>query len=242
MHVNQAVILVGGFGTRLGELTKHTPKPLLPILGKPFLEYLMTYVAKFSVTEIILLAGYLGDQVKVLYDQKNIGGAQIKVIVEPEPLGTAGALKFAAPHLDDEFFLLNGDTFFNIDLGDLSQDLDHKNWQGVLALYTAEDTQRYGTVEIDGECCIQAFVEKSAHKNSPNGYINGGVYLLKKDILSLIKHTPSSLEKDVFPILVQQKQLFGKPYDKYFIDIGLPSTLKQAQEELLENIYKVVEL
>lgn len=228
MFPEQCVILVGGRGSRLGALTEQTPKPLMPVAGRPFLDYLLDHVTAFPLRRIILLAGYLGDALRAGYEGRVVAGARIEVVVEPEPLGTGGALTVAADRLDERFFLLNGDSLFDVDLADLADLPAADGWLGKLALRRIDDTSRSGLVDLAGGR-ITAFQERGP--GGP-GLINGGVYLLDRRLLSRIAGVPCSIERDLFPGLAAEGRLHGKLYDGYFIDIGVPQDLARAQTEL----------
>jgi D,D-heptose 1,7-bisphosphate phosphatase len=221
----QCVILVGGKGTRLGALTKDSPKPLLPVGGKPFVSYLIGEAARHGFTRIVLLAGFKAEAFETEIQALRRPGIEIDVLAEPEPLGTGGALRFAAPKLDDAFLLMNGDSLFDINLLDLTaQPLG--DGVGRLALKRQDDTSRYGTVVLAGEH-IQTFAEKTA--GGGPSLINGGVYWLKRDVLEHVGPGNVSLETGVFPKLAAQGLLLGTVYDRFLLDIGLPDTLEQAQ-------------
>lgn len=229
MTVRQAVFLVGGKGTRLGEATRTTPKPLLPIApGLRFLDLPLEEAARHGFTDIILLAGHLGEQVEEAYQGVRIREAQIRVIREPEPQGTGGALRFAAGELAPWFLMSNGDSFFDINLRALATEPSDA-FSARLALREVPDASRYGAVSLEGDA-VTAFREKSASATGP-ALINGGVYLMSRDVLGRIKG-PCSIEQDIFPPLAAEGRLRGAAFQGYFLDIGLPDTYAQAQAEL----------
>ena len=242
--LSQAVILVGGLGTRLGELTARTPKPLLPVAGRPFVEHLLQEVSRYGFRKATLLAGRFGDQVRATYDGQVIFGLAVDVVVEPSPMGTGGALAFAAAEarLDPEFLLMNGDSWIDMDLVRLV-----RNWEAArterpgtraqLLLQTVPDAARYGTVTAkDG--LVTVFQEKSPESANRPGQINAGVYVLDRTIL---KDVPSdrvtSLETDILPKMVADGRVVSilAPEGSYFIDIGLPDTYLRADEELMRH-------
>lgn len=234
-RVRQAVVLVGGKGTRLGDLTKTVPKPLMPIGGdRVFLDLLIDNLARQGFDRVLLLAGYLGEQVRDRYDGKIIRSAHIEVLIEDQPLGTGGALKFAAPKLEDRFLLSNGDTFFDTNYRALEQALDAHGGLGAMALCRVPDASRYGTVDIADDGTIESFVEKADGNNGP-GLINAGTYLLSRGLIELLPDGASSLEGELFPRLLDGK-LVGVADDRFFIDIGLPETLARACLELPDAI------
>jgi dTDP-glucose pyrophosphorylase/histidinol phosphatase-like enzyme len=229
--IRQAVILAGGKGTRLGAITQTIPKPMLPIAGdRPFLDYLLETIERHGYHDILLLGGYLGDVLERAYDGRRIGNAMIRVLREPAPLGTAGALTIARESLDPRFLLMNGDAFFDINLRALEQASQQSGAMATLALRSVPDAARYGRV-IEEQGSVVAFLEKDLSRPGP-GVINGGIYVLRREILDLIQELPCSLEQDIFPALVERGQIRGREFDGYFLDIGLPETLERGRLEL----------
>jgi dTDP-glucose pyrophosphorylase len=229
--IRQAVILAGGKGTRLGPITRAVPKPMLPIAGgPPFLDYLLDMIERHGYRDILLLAGYLGETLEAAYGDRRIGKAAVRVMREEVPLGTAGALTIAREALDPRFLLMNGDAFFDINLRALEQASLRSGATATLALRSVPDAARYGRViEEDGK--VLAFLEKDTSRPGP-GVINGGVYVLKREILDLVRDLPCSLEQHVFPALVERGEIAGCEFNGYFLDIGLPETLEQGHLEL----------
>ncbi len=172
------------------------------------------------------MAGYLGETVRAAYDGRNIGTARLSVVIEPQPMGTGGALLSASEHLDERFFLMNGDSLFDFDLANFAAQADDGEL-GWLALRHVADTHRAGTVELDGTK-ITAFRERG---DGLLGAINAGIYLLNRAILNFAS-APSSIERDLFPILAERSLLRGKIYDGFFIDIGVPADLEREQCEV----------
>jgi len=229
--IRQAVILVGGKGTRLGAITQAIPKPMLPIAGdRPFLDYLLEMIERHGYCDILLLGGYLGEVLEAAYNGRRIGDATIRVLREPVPLGTAGALTVAREALDSRFLIMNGDALFDINLRALEQASRQDGAVATLALRSVPDASRYGRV-IEEQGKVIAFLEKDLNRPGP-GVINGGVYVLRREILDLVRELPCSLEQAVFPTLVKQGQIRGCEFEGYFLDIGLPETLEQGHIEL----------
>jgi len=224
----QCVILAGGLGARLGNLTKDVPKPLLDVDGRPFLFHLMRNARRFGFTDFVLLAGYRGERVSAFAAAaRQELGADISVIVEPEAAGTAGALLHASEELKDEFLMLNGDSLFSFNFLDLAARPVEGEWLARLALRRVADASRYGSVEVAGDR-VRAYREKSA--GSQEGLINGGVYWMRRGVLDFIKRTPCSLECEVFPDIATRGALRAFEYDGPFIDIGVPDDLDSARE------------
>ena len=223
----QAVILVGGRGTRLGAATDQCPKPLMDVGGRPFLDYLIADLVRHGFTDILLLAGYLAEQLKALEARAATLSCRITCLVEPSPAGTAGALMHAREHLAERFLLLNGDSLFAVNYLDLcviAPGLPEP--VGVVALRRMADTGRYGRVEVNGGT-VTDFAEKVS-VGGP-GLINGGIYWLGRSVLEWIEAVPASLERDVLPRLSKAGLLAGRSYDGFFIDIGIPDDLSRAQ-------------
>lgn len=225
--LTQAIILAGGIGSRLGDLTAHTPKPALDVAGRPFLAYLLWNLKRHGITRVLLSVGYLADRLMEMMGNGSSHGVEITYVVETERLGTGGGVRVAAKHLDNEFLVLNGDTLFDFNYHDLSLHLV-TDCLGAMALRRVEDVSRYGSVRVENDK-ILSFEEKSG---TGPGFISGGVYLLRKAALDLLPEGVSSIEYDLFPQLAKMKQLVGAVYDGYFLDIGLPETLAAAQTEL----------
>ncbi|MEO5350055.1 MAG: D-glycero-beta-D-manno-heptose 1,7-bisphosphate 7-phosphatase [Magnetococcus sp. YQC-3] len=226
----QAVILAGGQGTRLGELTRHTPKPLLPINGRPFLDYLLWNLSRHGFGEIILSCGYLGEQFAGYASAHRWNNTTVHCIIEPEPLGTGGALRYLSPHLQDHFLLLNGDSLFDINYLDLTLPVESAPpASATVALRAVDNASRYGRVATEGGR-ITHFLEKDPDPQP--GLINGGICWMERSLLERLPEGNSSLERELFPQLVTEGRLFGKAYAGYFIDIGIPDDYQRAEREV----------
>ncbi|MBH5401201.1 NTP transferase domain-containing protein [Bradyrhizobium sp. CNPSo 4010] len=224
--LTQAVILVGGLGTRLGERTRAVPKPLLDVGGKPFLEYILDQVSRYpTIEKILLLAGHRAEQVVERYHGRTWRRAAVSVICEPTQLGTGGALKHAAAKLEPQFLLLNGDSFFDFNLLDLAAFGSATMVR--VALKKEHPGDRYGRVLLE-RGSVRRF---QAPGTQPNGPINAGIYRIDRRILDLIDQLPCSLEQSVFPRLIEMGQLEAAVYEGFFIDIGIPEDLERAQRE-----------
>lgn len=221
--MNEVLLLAGGFGTRLGDLTKETPKPVLPVAGVPFLEHLIWNLRRHGLERILISTGYLAHKVEEALGDGSRYGVRLSYNVETEPLGTGGATKFSRDRLDDEFFVLNADTLYDCNLWALkaakTADVD-----AAMALRQVPDVARYGECVLQGGR-VTAFSEKG---RSGPGLINAGIYWLNQPVLDRLPDGKCSLENDLFAPLALENKLAGVPSDGFFIDIGLPETLEEA--------------
>lgn len=226
-----AVILVGGLGTRLRSVISNRPKVLANILGRPFISFLLDQLLLADARDIVLCTGYMADDI-----HKQLGNTykSLKLVYSREDvsLDTGGALRLALPHLNsDTVLVMNGDSFVNIDLTVYLDWFFNKNCQASLLLANVSDTGRFGKVVIARDSRILAFEEKGS--NSGPGWINAGVYLMKKPLIATIPAgTPFSLERKFFPKLVD-KGLYGFQFEGGFIDIGTPKTFALAEKFFL---------
>lgn len=230
MTTRQCVMLVGGLGSRLGTLTRDTPKPMLPVAGRPFLDHLLLKAARQGFDQVLLLAGHRSEVMSDHLASSGLPerlGLTVSLSVEAEPLGTAGALTQARDQLDETFLLINGDTWFDFDWRDLAA-MDA--FPAALALRRVAPADRYETVQLEDERVV-AFQPR--RPDLSEGLINGGAYRLTKSIVPT-RLGPASLESDLLPDLCEKGRLGGRIFDGAFIDIGLPESLLQAQS-LLER-------
>lgn len=222
--MTQAVILAGGLGKRLGKLTRSTPKPLLPVGGRPFLEYLVWNLRRHGITKVVFCVGYLAEKIKDHFGDGRRFGVSIDYVVEREPAGTGGALLLAQPLLKENFLVVNGDTLFDFNYLDLGLFLEESRSAAAMALCFLSDAGRYGRVRLE-ECVVKGFAEKAG--GGP-GAVNAGVYAVKKEVLAWLPGVPSSLETELFPLLAGSGYLAGRIYGGFFIDIGVPESLREA--------------
>ncbi|MBS0539408.1 MAG: NTP transferase domain-containing protein, partial [Proteobacteria bacterium] len=213
MTVTQAVCLVGGRGTRLGALTDDTPKPMLPVGGKPFLDYIVHEARRFGLLKLLFLTGYRSEAIEQRYAGRRFGQLEVEVVVEPAPAGTAGALVNAADKLDPAFFMMNGDSFFDFNWLSLAPALARPGWKLHAALASGIEGSRYGRVDLqDGT--IRGF-----RPEGPAGQpINAGIYLVRKTVVADIKASPCSLEREIMPVLAERGELLGTAAEGSFID------------------------
>jgi NDP-sugar pyrophosphorylase family protein len=212
--LKKALILAGGKGTELRPITYEIPKHMIPIKGRPILEYQIDLLRKHDVRDIILSIGYLGSKIKEYFGDGSKFGVKITYVEEDEPHGTAGAVKMAAPLLDETFLILNGHNLVNIDIGSLYEFHKDRNAIVTIALKTKSDAGGFGVAQMEGSR-ITNFVEKP--KKPESNLINAGVYVAEPSIFEFIGKGKISLEKDVFPKISSEKKLLGFPFsDQWF--------------------------
>jgi D-glycero-alpha-D-manno-heptose 1-phosphate guanylyltransferase len=237
MSVKTAIILAGGFGTRLKGVISDLPKPMAPVNGKPFLEYLLLHLHKYGIRHIIFSTGHLAEKIVAHFGNEFLG-MKISYSHEKDPLGTGGAIKLALSSCgDDEVLAMNGDSFFEINMQRFF-DLHHRSKADVsLALREVENASRYGRILIDNENRITDFKEKSDQPSS--GLINAGVYVIRKKVF--LGNAPQaanfSIEKDFFEKKCGQLMIKGFEFKAYFIDIGVPEDYSKAQNEFKRFAY-----
>ena len=225
-----AIVLAGGLGTRLRSVVQDIPKPMAPVQGKPFVEFVLQYLKMYGVERIIFSIGYRGEVVQE-YFGKSYKSMQIDYAIEEEPLGTGGGIFQAAQMCDDEpFFVVNGDTLFDVNLFLFEDFYEATNADMVIALKEMEDFDRYGVVEMTDEERVIGFKEKTYRKE---GLINGGIYYFSKKVFDVAEFPLKfSFEKDFMEKYLNDLKFFGCPLDGYFIDIGIPEDYARAEKEL----------
>lgn len=226
----QAVLLVGGFGTRLSHVVKDVPKPMAPIKDIPFLKYIYEQLLSQGVDNFVFLTGHKAEVIEEYFKEYS----NIRFFRESSPLGTGGALLNAYDYLEDSFLFVNGDTFFDIDLSILESFSKDKSF--TMALRYTDNIERYGFVKLKSstEYLIDSFVEKGClPKNQIDGYINGGFYFIKKNVLttfiSSFNGQMISFENEIIPQLIKEQSAYGLPMGGAFIDIGIPEDYFKAQ-------------
>ncbi len=231
----QAVLLAGGLGTRLRSVVNDRPKPMADVLGYPFLEYLILELKKHGITKVVLAVGYMGESIEAYFGTGEKLGIEIQYSYEKEQLGTAGAIKNAAQYiLDSEFFVLNADTFYQAAYSDALQLFRIEQADMVLVLRKVDDISRYGSVRLEGRR-VEGFNEKISEQRP--GLINGGIYIMKKQILDCIPEgRKCSLENEIIPeLLKSDKKVCGTINEGYFIDIGIPRDYFQFIQDVKEK-------
>jgi mannose-1-phosphate guanylyltransferase len=234
----QAVVLVGGEGTRLRPLTSDVPKPAVTLVDRPFLAYAIEWLAGHGVTEVVLACGFLPDVLReALADEEERAGVEITYVAEPEPLGTAGAIRFAAEalgeRLEDRFLALNGDVLADLDLSALVRAHEERGARATIGLHPVPDSSAYGLVNRDADGGVLQFLEKTGE--AVPGEINAGAYVLERSVLDLVPAGQAvSIEREVFPRLVGDG-LYGLLLEGYWMDIGTPDRYLQASWDILDG-------
>jgi mannose-1-phosphate guanylyltransferase len=211
---------------------------MLPIVGVPMIERVLTHLGSHGVDEAILSLGYLPDAFKEAYPDGQVAGIRLTYAVEPEPLDTAGALRFAAVYggVDDTFVVVNGDVLTDLDLGSLIAFHRQRGAEGTIALHPVADPSAFGVVPTDAEGRVTAFVEKPPRDEAPTNEINAGTYVLEASVLERI--WPSgrvSIERETFPAMVRDSVLFARSDASYWLDTGTPVAYLQANRDLVSG-------
>jgi len=234
----KAILLVGGEGTRLRPLTLDTPKQMLEVAGISMLERVVSRLAYFGVTEVVLSLGYRPDVFLNAYPDGYIHDVKLTYAVEPEPLDTAGAILFAAREsgIEETMIVVNGDVLSDIPVDHLLELHRDKGGLVTIALVPVEDPSAYGVVPTDGYGRVKAFIEKPAPGTAPTNFINAGTYIIDPAVLDMIASDRRvSVEKEIFPLLVEKGQLFAKGYGCYWIDAGTPKTFLKASLDIVSG-------
>ncbi len=231
----QALILAGGEGTRLRPLTSTVPKPVVPLVDRPFIAFMIDWLCGHGVDDIVMSCGHLASGVRNVLGDGEAFGIRLRYVEEPRPLGTGGALKYAEQLLDERFLMLNGDVLTDLDVsGQLAQH-ERTGAKATLALTPVEDPTAYGLVRIADDCAVTEFVEKPAPDQIDTRNISAGVYVLERSVLELLEAGESaSIERDVFPRLVGDG-LYGCVARGYWLDIGTPERYLQGTFDILEG-------
>jgi NDP-sugar pyrophosphorylase family protein len=231
----KAIVLVGGEGTRLRPLTYSTPKPLLPIANQAFLEHQLNWLARYGVDEVVLSLGYLPDAFEAHFPDGHFLDMKLRYAVEDHPLGTAGAVRFAAHGLDERLVVCNGDVLTNLDLDELVAFHDDRGAQATICLTQVTDPSAFGVVPTRDDGEVVAFVEKPPKGRAPTNWINAGTYVLEPSVLERIpERLTVSIERETFPRMLQQPgRLYAMTNDAYWLDIGTPDKYLQAHADVL---------
>jgi D-glycero-alpha-D-manno-heptose 1-phosphate guanylyltransferase len=232
MKTREAIILAGGLGSRLKEEVPDVPKCMAPVNGKPFLTYVLTYLEKQNFNKVILSVGHLKEQI-INYFGNSFQSISIDYAIEHEPLGTGGAIKLALTQsCHNNVFVLNGDTFFTANLESMEQLHFNSGSDITLAVKLVENANRYGIVEMDSTDRIISFREKD--QNAIEGWINGGIYLINKQVIEAINENKFSIENDFFKLFTSTLKFQAFRSLDFFLDMGIPHDYRNAQSSMLQ--------
>ena len=239
----KAIVLVGGFGTRLRPLTLHTPKQMLPVVDRPMIEWVLAHLKEHGIDEAVLSLGYRPDAFEDAYPDGSCAGVSLQFAVDPEPLDTAGAIRYAADTagIDERVVVVNGDVLTDLDVGALLAFHDAAGAEATIALHQVADPSRYGVVPTDADGRVEAFVEKPPVGEAPSDRINAGTYVLEPSALARIpKGRRVSIERETFPSMVADGTLFAMDDGGvYWLDGGTPETYLAAQLDLVSGLRSV---
>jgi mannose-1-phosphate guanylyltransferase len=232
----QALILAGGEGTRLRPLTSTVPKPVVELVDRPFITYMIEWLRGHGVTDVILACGFKADGVQSVLGDGSALGVRLRYVQEPSPLGTGGALKYAEGLLAERFFMLNGDVLTDIDLSAQLQQHERTGARVTLALIGVDDPSAYGLVRRNEDQSVTEFVEKPSSDEIHTNLVNAGAYIIEREVLAEMAPagTRVSIERELFPALVG-RGLYGYEARGYWMDIGTPDRYLQATFEILEG-------
>jgi NDP-sugar pyrophosphorylase family protein len=230
----KAVVLVGGQGTRLRPLTLTTPKPLLPIANVAFLERQLTWLGCHGVDEVVLSLGYLPEAFMEHFADDRFGDIKLRFVVEHEPLGTAGGIRFAAEGIDERMLVCNGDVLTDLDLDALLRFHVEREAAATIALTQVGDPSAFGVVPTRADGEVVAFVEKPPRGQAPTNWINAGTYVLEPDVIdSIPPRFTVSIERETFPRMLDSPgRLYAMQSHAYWLDIGTPQKYLEAQRDV----------
>src|SRR5712671_4569755 len=237
----KAILLAGGKGTRLRPLTIHTPKPIVPILERPFLHYQLDLLKQVpEIDEVILSLNYQPRRIEEIFGDGGDAGVNIRYVVEPAPLGTAGAVRYAGESLYESVVVFNGDVLTNIDLAAVIARHRERKARATIVLTPVDNPTAYGLVETDAQGNIQRFLEKPSADEITCDTINAGIYILEPDTFDRIpRDVPWSIERSFFPSLIERGETFvAYVYRGYWIDIGTPDKYMQVHRDIMDGRYK----
>lgn len=231
----QALILAGGEGTRLRPLTSTVPKPVVPLVDRPFIAFMLEWLRGHGVDDVVISCGFMASGVHNVLGDGSAYGVRLRYVEEPEPLGTGGAVKFAESLLDERFLVLNGDVLTDIDLTAQLAQHERTGARATLALVPVEDPSAYGLVRQEPDGSVREFLEKPSPDQIDTNLVNAGAYVLHRDVLENVpagRHV--SIEREVFPTLVGNG-LYGYEASGYWLDIGTPQRYLQATYDILDG-------
>jgi mannose-1-phosphate guanylyltransferase len=231
----QALILAGGEGTRLRPLTSTVPKPVVPLVDRPFIAFMLEWLRGHGVDDVVISCGFMASGVHNVLGDGSAYGVRLRYVEEPKPLGTGGAVKFAEALLDERFLMLNGDVLTDIDLTAQLAQHEATGARATLALVPVEDPSAYGLVRRNGDTSVSEFLEKPSPDQIDTNLVNAGAYVLHRDVLAGIPEGQHvSIERELFPTLVGAG-LYGYESSGYWLDIGTPERYLQATYDILDG-------
>jgi mannose-1-phosphate guanylyltransferase len=231
----QAVILVGGEGTRLRPLTSTVPKPVVPLVDRPFIAFMLDWLVTHGIDDVIMSCGFLATSVRNVLGDGSAYGVRLRFVEEPDPRGTAGALKYAESMLDERFLMLNGDVLTDIDLSAQIAQHEQSGASATLALVPVADPSAYGLVHLNDDRSVRDFLEKPSPDAIDTNLISAGAYVLERSILELVPADRNvSIEREVWPRLIGNG-LYGFPAESYWLDIGTPERYLQGTFDIIEG-------
>jgi len=234
----KAILLAGGKGTRLRPLTIHTPKPIVPIFNRPFLHYQLDLLKQVpEIDEVILSLNYQPRRIEEIFGDGSDLGIKIRYVVEPAPLGTAGAIRYAGDDLTESVVVFNGDVLTQIDLGTVIRLHRERQAKATIVLTPVENPAAYGLVETDSSGNVTRFLEKPNPDEITTNHINAGIYVLEPETFDRIpKDVSWSIERSFFPSLIDRRETFvAYVYDGYWIDIGTPEKYTQVHRDIMDG-------
>jgi mannose-1-phosphate guanylyltransferase len=232
-------VLVGGFGTRLRPLTHHRPKQMLPIVNRPMIEHVVGHLVDHGVDDVVLSLGYQPDGFRDAYPRGRCAGASLHYAIEPEPLDTAGAIRFAAldAGIDERFVVVNGDVLTDLDVTAFVAFHVARAAEASVSLHRVDDPSRYGVVLTDARGRVSAFVEKPPRGQAASDLINAGTYVLEPSVIDRIPPGRRvSVERETFPAMAADGSLYARADGCYWIDTGTPCEYIQAQLDLVDGV------
>jgi NDP-sugar pyrophosphorylase family protein len=237
----KAIMLAGGKGTRLRPLTIHTPKPIVPIFARPFLHYQLDLLKKVpGIDEVVLSLNYQPRRIEEIFGDGGDTGLSIRYVVEPVPLGTGGAVRYAGEALRESVVVFNGDVLTELDLDAVIRLHRERKAKATIVLTPVADPTAYGLVETDSDGNVRRFLEKPKADEITCNTINAGIYVLEPDTFDRIpKDTPWSIERSFFPSLIERRETFvAYIYNGYWIDIGTPEKYTQVHRDVMDGRYE----
>jgi mannose-1-phosphate guanylyltransferase len=233
-NLPKAVILVGGPGTRLRPLTYETPKAMVPVLNRPFMEHTLAYLRQFGVEEVVLAMNYLPGAIQDYFGDGRRFGVRLAYGVEEQPMGTAGAVKNVAAYLDSTFVVLNGDIFTDLNIAGMLARHRENGARASIALHRVADPSAFGVVETDSRQRVKRFIEKPPRDKATTNWINAGTYILEPEVLEYIPGGHYMFEKGLFPRLLEAGEpVYGYPSSGYWTDMGTPGKYLSLNQDLL---------